>query len=175
MAPGVNLTILGYHHKPTYLLKHLKTIAQNKNKNKNSLKFSVSSHLLDIKFKIFDIWLTKMFLLFFFFRVTNKLPYMPHISDTNILTCIKPMYKCIHVCFKGYYDVSKFIKPTGKYKDVFSRISQVLLSFLPQEGDICQFIANFNIPTHHTWFSLQSVHTLSAQINKIGLGIVPNN
>lgn len=112
---------------------------------------------------------------FFFFRVTNKLPYMPHISDTNILTCIKPMYKCIHVCFKGYYDVSKFIKPTGKYKDVFSRISQVLLSFLPQEGDICQFIANFNIPTHHTWFSLQSVHTLSAQINKIGLGIVPNN
>lgn len=58
-----------------------------------------------------------MFLLGFFFCVTNKLPYMPHLSDTNIRTCIKPVYKCFNVCFKGYYDVSKFIKPTGKYKD----------------------------------------------------------
>lgn len=79
MAPGVNLTILGYHHKPTYLLKHLKTIAQNKNKNKNSLKFSVSSHLLDIKFKIFDIWLTKMF----FFSVSQTSFHTCHIFLTQ--------------------------------------------------------------------------------------------
>lgn len=110
-----------------------------------------------------------------FFSVTNKLPYMLHLSDTNILTCIKPVYKCIHACFKGYYDVSKFIKPTGKYKDPSSaRFHRCCCPFYHKRAIFANSLQTLTSPTY-TWFFLQSVRTLSVQTNKIGLGIVPNN
>lgn len=91
-APGVQLTILGYHHKP-YLLTQ---------SSKNNSVFSVSSHLLDIKFKNVDIWLTKMFLLGVF-SVSQTSFHMCHIFRTQTfwLPCINasmPALKVIMMC-----------------------------------------------------------------------------
>lgn len=84
-----------------------------------------------------------------FFSVTNKLPYMLHLSDTNILTCIKPVYKCIHACFKGYYDVSKFIKPTGKYKDPSSaRFHRCCCPFYHKRAIFANSLQTLTSPTY---------------------------
>lgn len=98
---------------------------------------------------------------------------MIHLSDTNILTCIKPVYKCIHACFKGYYDVSKFIKPTGKYKDPSSaRFHRCCCPFYHKRAIFANSLQTLTSPTYMV-FPTVCAHTQCA--NKIGLGIVPNN